>query len=561
MDKTWDRDKLKQEFPYFVARIWDFLLLPEPTPVQDDMADFLQHGPKRCLVEAFRGVGKSWITSAFVLWKLLNDPQLRILVVSANKDRATAFSTFTKRLIAEVPELQHLQPDPQKNQRDSVEAFDVGPARAHQAPSVKSAGIFGQITGSRANIIVADDIEVPKNSYTPGMRERLSEAIKEFSAIILPGDESRIIYLGTPQTEASIYNLLPERGFETRIWPARYPDADWMLAYADKVAPWIKERLDNVEKIAGEPVEPVRFDELDLIERQGDYGRTGFALQFMLDTRLSDELKFPLKHRDLIVMDIDGEQGPVKLSYGSDPKLRWGDLPLVGFTGDCYYRPFFVSEKQHQNYQGSILAIDPAGRGKDETGYAVVKMLYGRLFVTECSGFHGGYEEANLRKLAMIAKKHRVNYILVESNFGDGMWTKLFQPVLNKLWPCVVEEVKHSFQKELRIIDTLEPVMNSHKLVIGPDIIREDAKSKLNYQLMYQMSRITRERGSLAHDDRLEALAMAVGYWVEEMGVDSDDALGEYEDHVLDEELDQFMRDHFGGSTDKNALSVFTGRK
>jgi hypothetical protein len=92
------------------------------------------------------------------------------------KDRATAFSTFTKRLIAEIPELQHLQPDPQRNQRDSVEAFDVGPARAHQAPSVKSAGIFGQITGSRANVIIADDIEVPKNSYTPGMRERLAEA-------------------------------------------------------------------------------------------------------------------------------------------------------------------------------------------------------------------------------------------------------------------------------------------------------------------------------------------------------------------------------------------------
>jgi hypothetical protein len=556
---SWDLDKLKAEFPYFVRMLWDHLLLPVPTPVQDDISNYLQHGPKRIVIEAFRGVGKSWLTSAFVIWSLLNDPQLRILVVSANKDRATAFSTFTKRLIAEVPVLQHLQPDPQKNQRDSVEAFDVGPARAHQAPSVKSAGIFGQITGSRADIIVADDIEVPKNSYTPGMRERLGEAIKEFSAILLPGEDKRIIYLGTPQTEASLYNMLPERGFKVRIWPARYPDQEWMMAYENSVAPWIKERLDNGTKIAGEPVDPDRFNELDLIERQGDYGRTGFALQFMLDTRLSDDLKFPLKHRDLIVVDVDTEKAPVKLSYGSDPKLMWKDLPLVGFTGDCYFRPFFISEEEWQNYQGSVLAIDPSGRGKDETGYAVIKMLYGRLFVTECSGFLGGYEDANLRKLAMVAKKHRVNQILVESNFGDGMWTKLFHPILNKIWPCTVEEVTHSYQKEMRIIDTLEPVMNQHRLIIGPDVIREDAKSELNYQLMYQMSRITRERGALAHDDRLEALAMAVGYWVDEMGVDVDTAHDKYQEHVSDQELEEFKR-HFGQGTGNNALSVFTGR-
>jgi hypothetical protein len=554
----WDKALLKEDFHYFVRMLWNHLMLPEPTPVQEDISNFLQYGPKRIVIEAFRGVGKSWLTSAFAIWCLLRDPQLRILVVSANKDRATAFSTFTKRLIAEVPCLQHLQPDPQKNQRDSVEAFDVGPARAHQAPSVKSAGIFGQITGSRADIIIADDIEVPKNSYTPGMRERLAEAIKEFSAIILPGDDKRIIYLGTPQTEASLYNVLPERGFKVRIWPARYPDRDWLLAYADSAAPWIAERLEQGLKEVGDPVDPDRFNELDLIEREGDYGRTGFALQFMLDTRLSDDLKFPLKHRDLIVMDIDQEKAPVKLSYGSDPKLRHADLPLVGFTGDCYFRPFHISE-EWQNYQGSVLAIDPAGRGKDETGYAVVKMLYGRLYVTECSGFLGGYEEANLRKLAMVAKKHRVNMILIESNFGDGMWTRLFSPILNKIWPCTVEEVKHTFQKELRIIDTLEPVMNTHKLVFDPQMIREDAKSDLNYQLFYQMSRITRERGSLAHDDRLESLAMAVGYWVEEMGVDSDTAHDQYQQHISDQELEEFAR-HFGGGSNKNALKVFTGR-
>ncbi|WP_270994138.1 phage terminase large subunit, partial [Listeria seeligeri] len=96
-------------------------------------------------------------------------------------------------------------------------AFDVGPAQPDQSPSVKSVGINGQLTGSRADTIIADDIEVPKNSMTVVQREKLAELVKEFDAVLKPGGE--IIYLGTPQTEESLYNKLPERGYVIRIWP------------------------------------------------------------------------------------------------------------------------------------------------------------------------------------------------------------------------------------------------------------------------------------------------------------------------------------------------------
>jgi hypothetical protein len=73
---------------------------------------------------------------------------------------------------------------------------------------VKSAGLTGQITGSRADYIIADDIEVPKNSFTHVLRERTAELVKEFDAILKPG--GRVVYLGTPQVEASLYNKLIE---------------------------------------------------------------------------------------------------------------------------------------------------------------------------------------------------------------------------------------------------------------------------------------------------------------------------------------------------------------
>ena len=152
------------DFRNFVFMVWQHLNLPDPTPVQYDMAEYLQQAPKRAVIEAFRGVGKSYITSAFVCWKLLLDPEVKVLVVSASKVRSDDFSTFTQRLIHELPILHHLRS--REGQRQSKVAFDVGPCQASHSPSVKSVGITGQLSGSRADIIVADDVEVPNNSMT-----------------------------------------------------------------------------------------------------------------------------------------------------------------------------------------------------------------------------------------------------------------------------------------------------------------------------------------------------------------------------------------------------------
>ena len=172
------------DFRKFLFVIWKHLNLPDPTPVQYDIACNLQHGDKRMIIEAFRGVGKSWLTSAYVVWLLYMNPQLNILVVSASKSRSDDFTTFTLRLINEIEVLAHLRPKP--DQRQSKISFDVAPAAASHAPSVKSVGISGQLAGSRADVIVADDIEVPNNSMTQGMRDKLSEAVKEFDAILEP---------------------------------------------------------------------------------------------------------------------------------------------------------------------------------------------------------------------------------------------------------------------------------------------------------------------------------------------------------------------------------------
>lgn len=287
------------DFRNFLFLCWKGLSLPDPTPVQYDIAGYLQHGPKRTVIQAYRGCGKSWITSAFVLWWLYHNPAHNILVVSASKTRADDFTTFTLRLINELPFLNHLAPT--GDQRNSKIAFDVGPAPASHAPSVRSVGITGQITGSRADLVIADDIEVANNSWTPGMREKLLESIKEFDAVLKPGDHAKVVFLGTPQSAESIYTVLPNRGYQTRIWPAKIPTDKQRRSYGERLAPFVAEMALEI----GEPVDPKRFSDLDLEERELSYGRSGFALQFMLDTSLSDADRYPLKLSDLIVDDLD----------------------------------------------------------------------------------------------------------------------------------------------------------------------------------------------------------------------------------------------------------------
>lgn len=543
------------DFRNVLYLVWKQILGKEPTPCQYDLAHWLQHGPRRQINEGFRGIGKSWITSCFVADCLRKDPSLNILVVSASKQRADDFSTFTLRLIDEIELFQFLRP--REGQRCSKLAFDVGPAPASHAPSVKSVGVLGQKTGSRADIIVADDVESSNNADTQAARDKLAENVKEFDAILKPSKESRVIYLGTPQTEQSLYNQLPQRGYVKRIWPARFPTGDVNLIYGDALTPFIRDQILANPKLAGQPTDPKRFGELDLVEREMSFGRSGFALQFMLDTRLSDADRYPLKLSDLVVMDLDTDVAPEKVVWARSPELERKELPNVGFNGDRYYRPMKV-EGNFVPYQGSVLFIDPAGRGKDRTAFAVVKMLNSQLFVPALSGVIGGYSEHALQTLANVAKEHKVNLVLFEANFGDGMFGQLLKPFLGRTWPCTIEEVKHhSVQKEKRIIDTLEPVMNQHKLIVAAKVIEQDARPcgelsvehALKHQAMYQLSRITRDRGALAHDDCVDALAGGVNYWGEQMARNVDQAMKDRQEQNLDLELRRFIDGATGSKT------------
>ena len=512
---------LQSDFKLFLQALWSQLDLPSPTRAQYAIADYLQHGPKRLQIQAFRGVGKSWITGAFVLWTLFNNPEKKIMIISASKERADNMSIFLQKLIIETPWLSHLRPK-SDDARWSRISFDVN-CSPHQAPSVKSVGITGQLTGSRADLMILDDIEVPGNSMTELMREKLLQLCTEAESILTPKDDSRIMYLGTPQTTFTIYRKLAERSYKPFVWTARYPRA--ISKYEGLLAPQLADDIDQ----GAEPwdVTDDRFDNEDLIEREASMGRSNFMLQFMLDTSLSDNEKFPLKMADLIVTAVNPTTAPEAVIWSSDPQNVIRDAPTVGLPGDYFYSPVQL-QGTWDSYDETICSVDPSGRGSDETAAAYISQRNGFLYLHEMRAYKDGYSDNTLLDILRGCKKYGVTKLIIETNFGDGIVGELFKKHLVQTRQNIdIEEVRANVRKEDRIIDALEPILNQHRLIIDRSVIEWDFKSnadaapeeRLLYMLFYQMSRMCREKGAVKHDDRLDCLAQGVKYYTDCMAI------------------------------------------
>jgi len=536
---------LQDDFKLFLQALWEQLDLPQPTRAQYAIADYLQSGPKRLQIQAFRGVGKSWITGAFVLWTLFNNPEKKIMIISASKERADNMSIFLQKLIIETPWLNHLQPKSDEARWSRI-SFDVN-CSPHQAPSVKSVGITGQLTGSRADLMILDDVEVPGNSMTEMMREKLLQLCTEAESILTPKNDSRIMYLGTPQTTFTIYRKLAERNYRPFVWTARYPRNQ--KQYEGLIAPQLQEDIDK--GIAPWTPTDDRFTEEDLVEREASMGRSNFMLQFMLDTSLSDAEKFPLKMSDLIVTAVNPTEGPENVIWCSDPRNVLKELPTVGLPGDYFHSPMQL-QGEWSPYTETIASVDPSGRGADETAVAYLSQRNGLIYLHEMRAYRDGYSDNTLLDILRGCKKYGVTTLVVESNFGDGIVAELFNKHIQQTKQRIlVKEERANVRKEERIIDTLEPVMNQHRLIVNKSVVDWDYNSnkdeapekRLLYMLFYQMSRMCREKYAVKHDDRLDALAQGVKYYTESFSISANEQMKQRKRDEFQDMLESFLDD------------------
>lgn len=515
--------------------------------LQIDIGDWVANGPQYRMVQAQRGQAKTTITAIYAVWRIIHDPTTRILIVSAGSDMATEIANWIIQIINGMPELECLRPDRTAGDRSSVTAFDVhhslkGPEKS---ASITCIGITSNMQGKRADILIADDVESSKNSQTAVQRSRLHHLTLDFVSINSKGD---ILWLGTPQSVDSLYNSLPGRGTAIRIWPGRYPTEKELPDYEGFLAPYIAARLAANPALGsgggptgqrGQPTDPVLLDEDTLTKKEIDQGPAYFNLQHMLSTKLSDADRYPLK-LPLIRMcsfDAEGKMAPITLGFvRTDQNLI--PLPEGHTLRSKIYRVQEASD--FTPLQGYHMYVDPTGGGKngDELAYAVTGFAAGRVYLVDAGGRPGGFDEEVLDWLTRKAMQWKPQTISIEKNYGNGALAAIWLPKLRKAQDeakaqrADIEEVWETGQKELRIIDVLEPIIGAGKLVMNEDIIQSDWEQCQRYpgdtrqvfSLLWQIARITRDRGSLIHDDRLDAVAGSARFWAEFLSIDDEKA-------------------------------------
>jgi hypothetical protein len=483
-----------------------YLGLGEPTAKQYAMGYRLQAGDRNFILQAGRGDGKSVIMAAYVSWLLLKDPNITILILSAAADRAIKFVSQVRMVLTQVPYMRHLEP--QEFDKDSAFGFNVHiRTKFSQDLSVTARGITSQITGLHADVIVCDDIEIPENSDSPQAREKLWDRCLELENVINKHDQSMVRFLGTPQSKDSVYNRLGGI-YKIIKFPAVMPD----LGNPEDVED-VDEYILSLNLDTDESTQPERFPTEKLREIEGKVGPTNFDLHYRLKTTSADIKKYPLRLDDLVVMDIDPEVFPVKVVHAKSVVNR--RVSSMGMKGDLVYEPMHI-EPKFVEYGQTVMFIDPSGRGADETAICVASFAHGYIVIHELTGIQGGYDNETMMKICKLVNQYGLNIIRYESNYGDGMFGKILQPVVaNNCGPVAIEEYRVSGSKEARIVSTLEPIMAQHRLVMDTEVV-QDKENQI------QITRMQNKRGALKHDDRVDVLSAAVSYWTEALAIDPD---------------------------------------
>lgn len=535
-DKYYDDEDLYDSFICFAHYAYSHQNLPAPSRAQLELLDFVsdRSNPHRML-QCLRGLSKSLSAQLYTIWRLLNDPDEHILVMSATGVRAVNFTQFVQKLLTTLPVCNGMAPRFNK-ERTSSQSFDVAGATPSDSPSVYAVGVGNQIAGFRATLVIYDDIESAQSAGSATKRDSIDHYASEATNLLMAGrDES--LTLCTPHSMDSIYiNWINTKGFKPLIIPAEYPENENL--YGGHLAPYLSERLKANPSLAGTHVDE-RFTPDVLFIKQQKIGKSQYRLQYLLDVSAADDLKHPLKLSDLIVMDVDIHEAPIKVSPSS---MRENMVMMKhnGFNTDRLYSPSFVSE-EHSEYAYRVMSIDPAGRGKDEIGIAIGYSLGGRIFIKKATGLQGGYDIETMNSIAQMCSDYEIDYLVIESNFGDGAFAKMLEPLLDRISKSTaIEEVRAKGRKEVRIIRTLEPLLNQRKLVIDKKVLDDDLKKNIINSFTYQLTRITEEPNCLQHDDTIDAVEMLCSFMVERENFDSEATVERFNADKLQEDIDAF---------------------
>jgi hypothetical protein len=379
------------------------------------------------------------------------------------------------------------------------------------------------LPSKRAHLVIGDDVETAENTKTPEAREELMNTLTEFRAISSYGDQE-IVLAGTYHNEDSAYPKLAKKGYHFITIPKVYPTPEEREGILN-LAPSLANRLDSGLAKPGDITCPLRITKDDIVADKAE-GYRYWTMQCMCMMNIGQTNRYPLRLKDLIVCNVDTFKAPVSLTWGTrdhNGSTRC-PIPSLGLGDDAMYGPVMV-DAHWSEYEGQTrAAIDPAGRGDDKTGLAIASALAGMVWVKAVHGLKGGADEERLTEIVKILRRHNAREVLLETNNDVyGAYQSMLQTVIQKHvlkpnvdplypkgWNCVIKTMHSTSMKEARIIQTLEPIISGHRMVVDPSCLIPE-EDEMENELQFQLSRICNERNCLKEDGKIDALQMVVG--------------------------------------------------
>jgi predicted phage terminase large subunit-like protein len=203
-----------------------------PARIHEELQDHLSRHP-RALIELPRDHGKSVQMCIRLLWELGRRPGLRIKIVCATEAVAAERGRFIRDAIASNPGVRSVFPHLQRGQPWEAERFTVRRPSSALGPSVACLGVGVRATGTRADLLVCDDIVDVTALRSRADRERVKTYFRE-NLVNLLEPEGRLWYIFTPWHTDDLSAELQRTGHYQHfrraigpnlepIWPEHWP--------------------------------------------------------------------------------------------------------------------------------------------------------------------------------------------------------------------------------------------------------------------------------------------------------------------------------------------------
>lgn len=386
-------------------------------------------GERELLLLAFRDSGKSTLVGLFAAWLLTQDANLRVLVVAADFALARKMVRNVKRIIERHPLTRGLKPA--RLDQWASDQFTVARAAELRDPSMLAKGATANLTGSRADVVICDDVEVPNTCDSAPKRADLRERLREIDYVLVP--DGLQLFVGTPHTYYSIYGAepRPETG-EERPFLSGFQRLELPLVDAAGNSRW-----------------PERFPagKVEAIRRRS--GPNKFQSQMMLrpvslaDGRLDPD-RLRLYDDELVYAEANGEA-----------TLTLGGRRLV--SASCWWDPAYGSPDRGDASVVAALFTDQDG------GYWLHRVRY---LVHDAAATPQVDEATQLcRQVAHFVKEMYLPAVTIETNglgrFLPGLLRR--EMALSGMSAAVIETASHR-AKDLRIIDAFDAVLAAGRL-------------------------------------------------------------------------------------------------